>query len=46
MRDRLLEWTFGLGSGELFQVRVAGNSAFIDGIASLEHAVAVLEKCL
>lgn len=37
------EWMFGLGSGELFQVRVAGNSAFNDGIASLEYAVAVLE---
>lgn len=37
------EWMFGLGSGELFQVRVAGNSAYNDGIASLEYAVAVLE---
>ena len=34
---------FGAGSGELFQVRVAGNSAFNDGIASLEFAVAALE---
>ena len=34
---------FGVGSGELFQVRVAGNSAFNDGIASLEFAVAALE---
>lgn len=40
------EWMFGLGSGELFQVRVAGNSAFNDGIASLEYAVAVLETPL
>ena len=37
------EWIFSAGSGELFQVRVAGNSAFDDGIASLEYAVAVLE---
>ena len=40
------EWMFGLGSGELFQVRVAGNSAFNDGIASLEFAVAVLKTPL
>ena len=37
------EWMFGVGSGDLFQVRVAGNSAFNDGIASLEFAVAALE---
>ena len=37
------EWMFGLGSGELFQVRVAGNNAYNDGIASLEYGVAVLE---
>lgn len=37
------EWIFAAGSGELFQVRVAGNSAYDDGIASLEYAVAVLE---
>jgi len=37
------EWIFASGSGELFQVRVAGNTAFDDGIASLEFAVAVLE---
>jgi len=37
------EWMFGVGSGELFQVRVAGNSVFNDGIASLEFAVAALE---
>ena len=40
------EWMFGLGSGELFQVRVAGNTAFNDGIASLEYAVAVLQTPL
>jgi carbonic anhydrase len=33
---------FACGSGELFQVRNAGNTAFDDGIASLEYAVAVL----
>lgn len=37
------EWIFAVGSGELFQARVAGNSAFNDGFASLEYAVAVLE---
>lgn len=36
------EWIFSAGSGELFQVRVAGNNAYDDGIASLEYAVAVL----
>ncbi|MFM7452756.1 MAG: carbonic anhydrase, partial [Cyanobium sp.] len=35
-------WLFASGSGELFQVRNAGNTAFDDGIASLEFAVAVL----
>lgn len=35
-------WLFASGSGELFQVRSAGNTAFDDGIASLEFAVAVL----
>jgi carbonic anhydrase len=35
-------WVFAIGSGELFQVRNAGNTAFDDGIASLEYAVAVL----
>jgi carbonic anhydrase len=35
-------WVFACGSGELFQVRNAGNTAFDDGIASLEYAVAVL----
>jgi len=35
-------WVFASGSGELFQVRSAGNTAFDDGIASLEYAVAVL----
>jgi len=36
-------WIFACGSGELFQVRSAGNTAFDDAIASLEYAVAVLE---
>ncbi len=35
-------WLFASGSGELFQVRSAGNTSFDDGIASLEYAVAVL----
>lgn len=35
-------WLFASGSGELFQVRSAGNTAFDDGIASLEYAVSVL----
>lgn len=35
-------WLFACGSGELFQVRSAGNTAFDDGIASLEYAVSVL----
>jgi carbonic anhydrase len=35
-------WIFASGSGELFQVRSAGNTAFDDGIASLEYAVSVL----
>jgi len=35
-------WLFACGSGELFQVRSAGNTAFNDGVASLEYAVAVL----
>lgn len=35
-------WVFASGSGELFQVRNAGNTAFDDGIASLEYAVSVL----
>lgn len=35
-------WLFACGSGDLFQVRNAGNTAFDDGIASLEYAVAVL----
>ena len=37
------EWIFAAGSGELFQVRGAGNTAFDDAIASMEYAVAVLE---
>jgi carbonic anhydrase len=36
------EWVFASGSGELFEVRSAGNTAFNDGIASLEYAVAEL----
>ena len=36
------EFVFASGSGELFQVRSAGNTAFDDAIASLEYAVAVL----
>jgi carbonic anhydrase len=35
-------WLFACGSGELFQVRCAGNTAFDDAIASLEYAVSVL----
>lgn len=35
-------WLFACGSGELFQVRSAGNTAFPEAIASLEYAVAVL----
>jgi carbonic anhydrase len=35
-------WIFACGSGELFQVRSAGNTAFDDAIASLEYAVSVL----
>lgn len=37
------EWIFATGSGELFEVRCAGNTAFDAGIASLEYAVAELE---
>ena len=35
-------WSFASGSGELFQVRSAGNTAFNDAIASMEYAVSVL----
>jgi carbonic anhydrase len=35
-------WLFACGSGELFQVRSAGNTAFDEAVASLEYAVAVL----
>jgi carbonic anhydrase len=35
-------WLFACGSGELFEVRSAGNTAFDDAIASLEFAVSVL----
>jgi carbonic anhydrase len=37
------EWIFASGSGELFEVRCAGNTAFDEGIASLEYAVAELQ---
>lgn len=37
------EWIFATGSGELFEVRCAGNTAFDAGIASLEYAVAELD---
>ena len=33
------EWIFASGSGELFEVRCAGNTAFDAGVASLEYAV-------
>ncbi|MCX5930637.1 MAG: carbonic anhydrase [Cyanobacteria bacterium] len=36
------EWIFVSGAGELFDVRCAGNTAFDDGVASLEYAVAEL----
>ena len=36
------EWLFASGSGELFEVRCAGNTAFNAGVASLEYAVAAL----
>ncbi len=36
------EWIFACGSGELFEVRSAGNTAFDAGVASLEYAVAEL----
>ena len=39
-------WLFACGSGELFQVRSAGNTAFNEAIASLEYAVAVLGTTL
>jgi carbonic anhydrase len=37
------EWLFASGSGELFEVRCAGNTAFDAGVASLEYAVAELQ---
>jgi len=37
---------FACGSGELFQVRSAGNTAFDEAIASLEYAVSVLGTSL
>lgn len=36
------DWLFACGSGELFQVRSAGNTAFTEAIASLEYAVSAL----
>lgn len=39
-------WLFACGSGELFQVRSAGNTAFDDAIASLEYAVSALGTSL
>jgi carbonic anhydrase len=36
------DWIFASGSGELFEVRTAGNTAADAGIASLEYAVAEL----
>lgn len=33
---------FSCGSGEIFEVACAGNTAFTEGIASLEYAVSVL----
>jgi carbonic anhydrase len=35
-------WLFACASGELFEVRSAGNTAFDEAIASLEYAVSVL----
>jgi carbonic anhydrase len=37
------EFVFASGSGELFQVRCAGNTAFDDAVASMEYAVSVLK---
>lgn len=37
------EFIFASGSGELFQVRSAGNTAFDEAIASMEYAVSVLQ---
>lgn len=37
------EWIFDVGPGELFDVRSAGNTAFAEGIASLEYAVGQLQ---
>ena len=39
-------WLFACGSGALFQVRSAGNTAFNDAIASLEYAVSALGTAL
>ena len=37
-----VEWIFCAGAGELFGVRSAGNTAFNEGVASLEYAVELL----
>jgi len=39
-------WLFACGSGELFEVRCAGNTAFDNAIASLEYAVSILDTRL
>ena len=41
-----VEWIFCAGAGELFGVRSAGNTAFNEGVASLEYAghLAALHK--
>lgn len=39
-------WVFACASGDLFQVRCAGNTAFDDAIASLEYAISVLGTSL
>jgi len=38
-----VEWIFCAGAGELFGVRSAGNTAFNEGVASLEYAVELLQ---
>ena len=38
-----VEWIFCAGAGELFGVRTAGNTAFNEGVASLEYAVELLQ---
>lgn len=41
-----LSWVFTAGSGELFQLRSAVNTAFNDAVASIEYAVSVLGTSL